>query len=550
MEKRPGSLAGLEITREEMLYLMHALKADILIGTNPQEIAIDLASFLREGDQDKIVKSLVNKKIIESKCPHEFEVNPDIQSGLDTLFFPEQAIFVMRNRSQSCRQIFYVLQKGKSIVLHSFPKKREHYLYAFSKAQDLYQFLINWFPLFRLPVSASKFDIAMETFGRIRVLAENGKTKEILNLLETTAIDPDEKEYFVQAMAEQKIIGGMSWLSYHEGKVQNEDSLTIVSDGRTGWLISKKKTSDPEEKLLSISRTGADFTAVARDFVERFTNEILPRHEKNSSGIFIRYTLSLDEFAMALAAVNCVELSTKLYAMISRDVKREQYSDRMNKAQQSLIEHGLCTMSERGLPVLDEDLAQAVFSVAKANSQIDITASGGGPVVDTGVYLVHGRFFSAYYNYGEHLQVLEYGKYIDAGIYLKSLFPAFCIQKDARKISSGISLDTMDRVRKIEGNRQETEKVLLSDGIRDTTAQLLAEDFSDSKFRAMLFRKDPPEDKENKKTKKDGKKPNLLFLLKSPRRSWIFQFQEPGSKGTAIVPDQAGFSKTVRELIP
>ena len=199
----------------------------------------------------------------------------------------------------------------------------------------------------------------------------------------------------------------------------------MASDGRTGWLISGLEPTAPEEKPLSIRRTGPDFLAVVGDLVEQFTGERLPKQQADPSGLFTRYTLSLDEFSMALAAVNCVELSTKLYAAISRDIKREQYADGMNKAQKSLVAHGLCTISERGLPVLNEDLAQAVFSVAKSDSMIQIKVVGKGPVAETGIYLVHRRFFSAYYNYGENLQILEYGRYEDAGAYLESLISCF-----------------------------------------------------------------------------------------------------------------------------
>jgi hypothetical protein len=328
-----------------------------------------------------------------------------------------------------------------------------------------------------------------------------------------------------------------------------EDTISVASDGRTGWLISGIKPAAPEEKTISIRRTGPDFQSILEDFLERFTGENLPKQQTDASGKFIRYTLSLDEFSMALAAVNCVELSTKLYAAISRDIKREQYADRMNKAQKSLVEHGLCTITERGLPVLNEDLAQAVFSVAKSDSMIQIKVTGGGPAAETAVYLVRGRFFSAYHNYGEHLQVLEYGKYKDMEAFLETLFPHFSDGKNVHNKSSTISISALNEIEKVKSNPQETEKILISDGVADTIARLLAEDFSDAKFRATLRRRDPSEDKQNKDEKKDVKKPNMLLLFKSPRRSWMFQFQDSNPKGTATVPDRAGLAKALRELI-
>jgi hypothetical protein len=550
MDKQLESPPGLKITREEMFYLMQFFKAGLLIGFNRKKLAEELESFLHKSDQDEIAKSLTFKNILISKSSNKFEINPDMQSVIDTLLFPERVLVVVRYISNHGNQVFYVMKKGKSLVLHSFPKEREHFIQLVPQSINLFLFLHNWFPLSRLPLSATRFDISKDLLLQVQSVAESGKMEEAFNLLQSKTLESNELKNFFHALSEPKISGSIGWVSLPEGKPRLEDTLSMVSDGRTGWLISGMKPTTPEEIPLTIHRTGPDFQAVIGDFVERFTGEKLPKQQADASGKFIRFTLSLDEFSMALAAVNCVELSTKLYAAISRDNKREQYADRMNKAQKSLVEHGLCTITERGLPVLNEDLAQAVFSVAKSDSMVQIKVSSRGPATDTGVYLVHGRFFSAYHNYGEHLQVLEYGKYKDVGSYLESMFPLFCEEKNEQISSSGISINALENVEKVISNPEETEKILISDGMADTIARLLAKDFSDAKFRATLRRRDPSDDKRNKDEKKDRKKPNLLLMMKSPRRSWMFQFQDPNPKGTATIPDQAGFVKALHELIP
>lgn len=546
MVKQIESPPGLKLTREEMLYLMHYVKANSFMGVNRDVVAKELESLLQKGDQDEIIKSLITKRLLRGKSGQEYEINPEVQFTLDTLFFPERALIVARYIPDYGHQVFYVLEKGKSLLLHSFPKEREHFILPFSKLINLLQFLLKWFPLSRLPISATKFEIPKDALIQVQTLAESGKPEEALTLLQMNTFESDDVKSFLRSLSEPKIIGSIGWVSLSDDKTTLEDTISLVSDGRTGWLISSTKPSAPGENPLSIRRTGPDFLAVVRDYVERFTGDKLPKQQADASGKFMRYTLSLDEFAMALAAVNCVELSVKLYATISRDIKQEQYSDRMNKAQKSLLEHGLCTMSERGLPILNEDLAQAVFAVAKSDAMIQIKASGRGPAADTGIYLVHGRFFSAYYNYGEYLQVIEYGKYKDAGAYLETLFPLFCEGKNTQKISSSISINVVEKVKKIETNLQETEKIFISDGMADASARLLAEDLSDAKFQATLFRKDSPEDND----KKNKKKPNMLLLMKSPRRSWMFQFTEHNPIGAAIVPDRSDFLKALHELIP
>jgi hypothetical protein len=549
MDKQSASLPSLKITREEMLYLMHMFKVHGLVGFNREILGKELKAFLQKGDQEKIAEALIAKQLLLGKSRNISEINPDIQSVLDPLFFPDRVLIVARNIADYGNQVFYVMKKGKSLVLHSLPKEREHFIQPVPQSINVFLFLLNWFPISRLPISATKFEIPKDAFIQVQTLAESGKPEEALALLQKKTFESDDVKSFFRSLSEPKISGSIGWISLSDGQARLEDTISVASDGRTGWLISGMKPSAPEEKPLSVRRIGPDFQAIVGDFVERFTGEKLPRQQADASGKFRRYTLSLDEFSMALAAVNCVELSKKLYAAISRDIKREQYADRMNKAQKSLVEHGLCTMTDRGLPVLNEDLAQAVFAVAKSDSMIQIKASGKGQTADTGVYLVHGRFFSAYHNYGEHLQVLEYGKYKDVGSYLETMFPLFCEEKNEQIISSGISINALDNVEKVKSNPQETEKILISDGIANPIARLLANDFSDAEFRATLRRRDPPEDKQNKDEKKNGKKPNMLLLMKSPRRSWIIQFTEPSEKGKATVTDWEGFRKALANLI-
>jgi hypothetical protein len=549
MDRQSTSLPGLKIAREEILYLMHISKVRGLVGFNRESLSNELEAFLRKGNQEEIAEALIAKKILLGNSRSKSEVNPDMQNVLDTLFFPDRALIIMRNIANYGNQVFYVMKKGKSLVLHSFPKEREHFVQPIPQPNNLFLFLLNWFPISRLPISATKFEIPREAIWQVQSLAQSGKPEEALALLQSKTFESDEIKSFFRSVSEPKIGGSISWVSLSDGKAVLEDTISVASDGRTGWLISGMKPSTPEAKPLCVRRTGPDFQAVLGDFVERFTGENLPKQQTDASGKFIRYTLSLDEFSMALAAVNCLEISTKLYAAISRDIKREQYADRMNKAQKSLVEHGLCTITERGLPVLNEDLAQAVFSVAKSDSMIQIKVTGGGPAAETAVYLVRGRFFSAYHNYGEHLQVLEYGKYKDMEAFLETLFPHFSDGKNVHNKSSTISISALNEIEKVKSNPQETEKILISDGVADTIARLLAEDFSDAKFRATLRRRDPSEDKQNKDEKKDVKKPNMLLLFKSPRRSWMFQFQDSNPKGTATVPDRAGLAKALRELI-
>jgi hypothetical protein len=62
------------------------------------------------------------------------------------------------------------------------------------------------------------------------------------------------------------------------------------------------------------------------------------------------------------------------------------------------------------------------------------------------------------------------------------------------------------------------------------------EDFSDAQFRVTLFRKDPPDDKPINEEKRNGKKPNMLLLMKSPVEAGSLNVTPPVKRGRLQSP--------------
>jgi hypothetical protein len=553
MDKSTEINKGILLSREEIVYLMNLLGARSLLGVDRKEVIATEGSIQNERLQKLIMDSLKKRGILtldEKKTP---VLDTKIQSILETLYFPERAFVVTRHCSGFGDQIFYLINRENNTIMHSFPQDREHFLLPIPHTEDIVQQLSTWFPMYGLPISSTKFLIDLKTLEQVRTFAETKEVQKALDHFQIENIDPNEKKNFIHAFADRKISGAITWLSFKENKVDNADSVIILNDGQTGWLISQSKSDKPEELMLSVRSTGADFAMAVREMVERLTGAKLPRQHTDPSGKTIRFAINLDELAMALIAINCTDLSQKLYSGLSGDSKGEHYTERMQKAQQSLMDSGLCTISDRGLPILKEDLAQAVFPIAGSDSMIQISFSEGGPALDTAVYIVHGRFFTVYHNYGEHMQLLEYGKYKDLSSYMESNFLDIGTEQEIQKKTFPIAYEVLEKALKKAGEQQEAFKILVSDGLIDTDAKLLAEDFSDTSFRAVLIRRDAPNRKkkseEKPEEKKAEKRPNTLLLLKSPRRSWIFHFQESEPKGTATVPDHADFVKALRELI-
>jgi hypothetical protein len=550
MEQQKISPVHWRISRAEMLYLLNALSAKNLIGVDQHILQAELDSSRGKNNHGEIENTLAAKKILVPDKQQGHIISEEIRPVLDVLFFPQRALFATRHRKGEGRQVICAGQKNQMIVVHSFPGKGEHSIRVVPAPDNLFELLVNWYPFFRLPISPARMDIPEDLYKRIRAVASSGKPEEGLALMGTVALDPEDKRNFIQCLGDCRMSGTMAWMQISESKIEKADSFSVVSDGRTGWLISQDNPPASNSTIFNIRRTGADLAMTIRTYVERLSDAKLPRLQTDPSGKFKRFTLTADELTMALNAINCTDIASKLYVETSKDEHLESYSERMKKAQQSLTDTGLCTLSEKSIPVIHEDLSRAVFSLAHADWQIQITASGGSPIMDMGMYIARGQFFSAYYNYGEYLQVIEYGKHEDAGIFLESLFPDFCVKKSDPKLDSTLSFAALDKIKIIGANRQEAERILLADGLADMPARTLAQDLSDSFFRATIVRNNPPHTgKGNAGVSQDAPGQNLVLLLKSPRNSWLVQFHDVNARGKAVFADRDIFRRALVEMI-
>jgi hypothetical protein len=156
-------------------------------------------------------------------------------------------------------------------------------------------------------------------------------------------------------------------------------------------------------------------------------------------------------------------------------------------------------------------------------------------------------------NFGERMQLLESGDYKDLPSQMESIFPDIGIEKEVKKKTSPIAYEVLEAAMKKSGEKQEAVKILTADGIADSDAGLLSEDISSPSLRAILTRRHAPERKKKvdgkPEEKKVKKQPNVLLILKSPQRSWLFEFQGTEAKGTATVTDREGLRKAIADLV-
>ena len=99
---------GMQISRNEILYLMHLLGAKALLGVD-RESGIDNEGVIQNGNlQNSVIDSLIKKGIFLPESENSPLLDPKFESFLETLFFPKRAFVVARHRFGVGDQIFYI----------------------------------------------------------------------------------------------------------------------------------------------------------------------------------------------------------------------------------------------------------------------------------------------------------------------------------------------------------------------------------------------------------------------------------------------------------
>lgn len=526
------------LTAAETAAVMNLLGAETLFGA-PPSFPLRLA----DADRQKVETSLTEKGILQRAAG--LRLAEKYRPLLEAVFFPEQVLVVFRDIPGKGRQFFHVGRKGKTLGIHSLPKGDENYFRAVEDPLDLVPAITDWFPFFLLPVSSARFRLPQPAFDEIRKLAAAGKLPEALDRLGGEGVEAAEKRDLIRAIANRTLSGSIARLRISNGAVAEGDSIALLTDGRTGWLIAQEgpPAAEPE---LTVRRAGADLAMVVREYVETLAGVKFPKREADGAGRTVRFLLSADELAFALLAINCRDLSAKTYAALSGDSGGAGYSGRMDRARLSLVDSKLCSLSERGLPVLNEELARAVFPVAKSDTLIQMSRWEDGRTTETGMYIVRGKYFTIYRNYGESMQILDLGKFGDLKLQLEFMFPDFGDGRASECKPFSVSYGAFEKSIAALNDPQAVGKLLAADGIPADDAERLAGDMAAPDYRAMLRRMDAPDEKG--KTGEAGNRAVVLLLLRRRERSWLIRFDSPAGKGRGVLAGRADFRGALSEL--
>jgi len=265
----------------------------------------------------------------------------------------------------------------------------------------------------------------------------------------------------------------------------------------------------------------------------------------------VKLSISVEELALALGLINSAELGRSILAGPYDNLTEEQVEQRLTTASHSLLARGLCSLSAQGQPVLDSDLENALFPLARYDSLFQLGILRDRVHSNTVIHVIKGKSFSSHFVQLGVVHTLEHGNDSQLPGYLLNILD------EIGKGQSGSSKATKLRLQlgmlgSSLGAREKQDSVveaLVLSGWPKPDATKLAEDLEHQTMRCTLIRIKATSEMTVEATKEAPKA--TMLLLKGQERSWVFEFpsMDDAAEGTALLISRPDFEKALSAFV-
>jgi hypothetical protein len=254
---------SIHLSRKELRFLMELLGAPGMIGleasaddptvARPQA----KARTLKEGGESLVARGMVRPGGTGEKD----QVQGKLLRHTLPCFFPEKVLLMIRDLPEVGRQILMLFRRGESIVVHTFPDPGSHRFEELGGAGEAAGLILSLFPLQPQEVRMSGVAMPVQAFEALRQAAEARDEHQALKVLAGAPLAEDEKIALVRAIEHRAISGSFAMLTCRGDTIVDAQSLALVADPMSGWLISQPK-NDPTGKTTGVERI-AEFGRLA-----------------------------------------------------------------------------------------------------------------------------------------------------------------------------------------------------------------------------------------------------------------------------------------------
>ncbi len=245
------------------------------------------------------------------------------------------------------------------------------------------------------------------------------------------------------------------------------------------------------------------------------------------------YSLGLEELSMALGLVNRPDMGKQLLESIYDNLTETQIESRLSSASHSLLARGLAAISEKGGPVLEGGLEQALFPLIRFDYVLQISRVRDGKQVGATVHVQKGKSFTSHSIQAGVVHVLEHGSWKNLANYLMNTFPlldekGIKTEELPWPVTPGILGEALRG-----GKLSAIIKILVRSGMPSADAENLAEDLAHQTLRGTILRVKANGEINMEKLAAVDKQ--MVMILSGKARNWLFEFNSTSDASTGKI---------------
>lgn len=262
---------------------------------------------------------------------------------------------------------------------------------------------------------------------------------------------------------------------------------------------------------------------------------------------FSRYGLSLEELALAFSLINRADAGRNLLASIYPEATEAEASARLSAASHSLLARNLCTINERGHPILDSALEKTLLPLFKFDCFYQISVVIGETQTNAVVHVRLRDSFTARTVQAGVVHVLDTGPSRSLAEYFDEIF-ADVRGKTNMEVQAPLTPGLLGQALERRNDLNECQNMLVGAGWTRELAQQLAEDLHNQVLRATLLRINASDETFEEQTKSSHHR--VLMLLKGKMRGWGFMFDNTSddASGRARQVNREGLKRLFQDF--
>lgn len=268
-----------------------------------------------------------------------------------------------------------------------------------------------------------------------------------------------------------------------------------------------------------------------------------------SSSTLMEYTLSAEEFSMALSLINRPDLGKAVLNEVFGELSSTAIEERLKAASHSLLARGYARIGTNGIAMLSDDLQKALTPIVAFKGMIQVVVNGTATIIMNAHLGTHGDATSHWVEQGVVHRIL-YGSQehlVDMVSRIVSI-PQTIPARLAALIQSGNSKILMETFAELTGmDAEKITKVLLNEGWDSALSEALRDDLIQPLVRGSVCYLDVDAvniEKQNPEMAVTG----LYYLV--GKSGWILTFSKTEKEpiGLLIPGTRANFEKQFKEL--